>query len=93
VEAGWSVPEALVAATKTNAEILDMDDRLGTLQAGKLADVLVVNGKPDENLDDLAKVDMVIRDGYEVVLGGHVAIPRHIAEKPWKSASAPAEMK
>jgi len=52
VEAGWSVPEALVAATKTNSEILDMEDRLGTLQAGKLADVLVVDGKPDENLED-----------------------------------------
>jgi len=93
VDAGWSIPEALVAATKTNSEILDMDDRLGTLQAGKLADVLVVNGRPDENLDDLAKVDMVIRDGYQVVLGGRMAIPRHIVDKAWKSASAPAEMK
>ena len=93
VEAGWSAPETLVAATKTNAEILDMDDRLGTLQPGKLADVLVVDGRPDENLDDLAKVDLVIRDGYEVVEGGHLAVPRHTAEKPWKSASAPAEMK
>ena len=93
VDAGWSVPEALVAATKTNSEILDMDDRLGTLQAGKLADVLVVNGKPDENLDDLAKVELVVRDGYQVVVGGHVAIPRHSAEKAWKSATAPAEMK
>jgi imidazolonepropionase-like amidohydrolase len=80
-EAGWSVPEALVAATKTNAEILDMDDRLGTLQAGKLADVLVVDGRPDENLDDLAKVDLVIRDGYRVVEGGHVTIPAHQAQK------------
>jgi imidazolonepropionase-like amidohydrolase len=93
VEAGWSVPEALVAATKTNSEILDMDDRLGTLQPGKLADVLVVNGKPDENLDDLAKVDIVVRDGYQVVMGGRVSIPRHIAEKAWKSAVAPGEMK
>jgi imidazolonepropionase-like amidohydrolase len=81
VEAGWSVPEALVAATKTNAEILDMDDRLGTLQPGKLADVLVVDGRPDENLDDLAKVELVIRDGYQVVQGGHVAFSKHIAEK------------
>jgi imidazolonepropionase-like amidohydrolase len=93
VEAGWSVPEALVAATKTNSEILDMDDRLGTLQPGKLADVLVVNGKPDENLDDLAKVEIVVRDGYQVVVGGRIATPRHIAEKAWKSAVAPAEMK
>ncbi len=93
VEAGWSIPEALVAATKTNAEILDMDDRLGTLQAGKVADVLVVNGRPDENLDDLGKVDLVIRDGFPVVERGRVAIPRHTVEKPWKSAPAPAEMK
>jgi imidazolonepropionase-like amidohydrolase len=92
VEAGWSVPEALVAATKTNAEILDMDDRLGTLQSGKLADVLVVDGKPDENLDDLAKVDMVIRDGFRVVEGGRVAVTRHTAEKAGKSAPAPVEM-
>src|SRR5580704_11726638 len=79
VEAGWSVPEALVAATKTNSEILDMDDRLGTLQPGKLADVLVVNGKPDENLDDLAKVELVIRDGYVAVENGHATLPRHTA--------------
>jgi imidazolonepropionase-like amidohydrolase len=77
VQAGWSTPEALVAATKTNAEILDMDDRLGTLQSGKLADVLVVNGKPDENLDDLAKVELVIRDGYLAVENGPATLPRH----------------
>jgi imidazolonepropionase-like amidohydrolase len=81
MEAGWSAPEVLIAATKINAEILDMDDRLGTLQAGKLADVLVVDGRPDENLDDLAKVDLVLRDGYRVVEGGHVTIPRHQAQK------------
>ncbi len=92
VEAGWSVPEALVAATKTNAEILDMDDRLGTLQAGKLADVLVVDGKPDENLDDLAKVNIVIRDGFRVVEGGRLAVARHVVEKSGKAASAPPEM-
>jgi len=77
VDAGWSVPEALIAATKINSEILDMDDRLGTLQPGKLADVLVVNGRPDENLDDLAKVDLVFRDGYQVVQGGRATLPRH----------------
>jgi len=92
VEAGWSVPETLVAATKTNAEILDMDNRLGTLQPGKLADVLIVEGKPDENLDDLAKVDMVIRDGFRVVERGRLAVARHVVEKSGKPASAPPEM-
>jgi len=84
--AGWSIPEALVAATKTNAEILDMDDRLGTLEPGKLADVLVVDGRPDERLDDLAKVDLVIRDGYSVVQGGRITVPRHTVAQPPKKA-------
>ena len=84
VAAGWSVPEALVAATKTNSEILDMDDRLGTLEPGKLADVLVVDGRPDENLEDLAKVDLVIGNGYTVVQAGKLAIPRHTVAPPPK---------
>jgi len=82
VMAGYSVPEALVAATKTNSEILDMDDRLGTIEPGKLADVLVLDGKPDADLNDLAKVDIVIRDGYLVVQGGRVFIPRHNPAPP-----------
>lgn len=82
VEAGYTIPEALVAATKTNAEILDMADKLGTLEAGKLADVTVVEGKPDRNLEDLAKVDLVVRDGYLVVEGGRVVIPRHVPVTP-----------
>ena len=86
VSAGWSIPEALQAATKTNSEILDMDDRLGTLEPGKLADVLVVRGRPDENLDELAKVDVVIRDGYTVVEAGKVTMPRHmVAPQPKKA--------
>ena len=78
VAVGYTIPEALVAATKTSAEILDMDDKLGTLEIGKLADVIVVNGEPDKNLDDLANVDIVVRDGYLVVEDGHVVIQRHV---------------
>lgn len=84
VAAGWSVPEALVAATKTNSEILDMDDRLGTLEPGKLADVIVVDGRPDVSLDDLSKVDLVIRDGYSVVERGHATVP-HYTVVPMKT--------
>ena len=82
VEAGYTIPEALAAATKTNSEILDMADKLGTLEPGKLADVAVFGGKPEENLDDLAKVDIVIRDGHLVVKGGEVVVPRHVPVTP-----------
>jgi len=48
--------------------------------------VLVVNGRPDENLDELARVDLVIRDGYTVVEGGKLLIPRHTSAPPPKKA-------
>jgi len=82
VQAGYTIPEALIAATKTSAELLDMGDKLGTLEPGKLADVLIVDGRPDASLDDLAKIDVVIRDGNVVVRGGAVVLPRHVEEKP-----------
>jgi len=78
VEGGYSKGEALIAATRDGAEILGMGDKLGTLEPGKLADVLVVEGNPDENLRDLANVELVFRDGYLVVEGGRVHIPRHV---------------
>ncbi len=77
VEAGYTLPEALVAATKDSAEILGLDDKLGTLEPGKLADVLVVSGRPDEDLRDLANVEIVIRDGHIVIEDGRVFVPRH----------------
>jgi len=93
VKVGYSIPEVLMTATKTNAEILDMDDKLGTLQSGKLADVIVIDGKPDANLEDLANIDIVIRDGYVLIEKGQVVIPRHkpLPEpKPGKDGKKPS---
>jgi len=78
VTIGHTVPEALEAATRVSAEMLDMGDKLGTLEPDKLADVIVVDGQPDKNLDDLRNVDIVIRDGHIVVRDGKVNIPRHV---------------
>jgi imidazolonepropionase-like amidohydrolase len=78
-EAGFTVTETLEAATRLGAEILDMDHLIGTLEEGKLADILVVRGRPDENLDDLLNVNLVLRDGYLIVQDGRVFIPRHEA--------------
>ena len=89
VKGGYSVPEALIAATRTNAALLDMADKLGTLEPGKLADVIVVNGRPDQSLDDLAKIDVVIKGGYVVVKDGVVQVPRHVAA-PLPKPSPPA---
>ncbi len=78
VKVGYTVPQVLAIATKTNAELLDMGSRLGTLEAGKLADVTVIDGKPDVDLDDLAKVDLVIRDGNIQLKHGQISVPRHV---------------
>ena len=82
VRLGYTVPEVLGIATRVNARLLDMGDKLGTLEKGKLADVLVVNGRPDERLDDIANVDLVIRDGRVQVQGGVIAVPRHVQQPP-----------
>jgi imidazolonepropionase-like amidohydrolase len=46
--------EAIVAATKSGAEILRVDDVTGTIQRGKAADLLVLR---DDPLDDIACID------------------------------------
>ena len=47
--------ESLVSATKTNASLFGMEDEIGTVEEGKLADLLVVEGNPLENIALLQK--------------------------------------
>jgi imidazolonepropionase-like amidohydrolase len=79
---GYSVPEVLGIATRVNAQLLDLGDRLGTLEVGKLADALVVAGNPDQRLEDLTKIDLVIRDGRIQVERGQVVYPPHQPKPP-----------
>ncbi|MCL5951038.1 MAG: amidohydrolase family protein [Chloroflexi bacterium] len=50
VENGLSPMQAIVATTKTAAEVCRMSDRIGTLQVGKIADMVLVNGNPLEDI-------------------------------------------
>lgn len=64
--AGYTPMEVITMATKINARLLLMEDQLGTLESGKLADVLLVEGRPDEDirvLRDSSRVRLVIQDG------------------------------
>lgn len=45
------------------SHVLEMEDRIGTLEVGKLADLIVVVGNPPENLSALEQVDVVVRVG------------------------------
>jgi len=92
VKGGYSIPQALKASTITNAKLLDMDDKLGSLESGKLADIIVIDGRPDENLDDLARIDMVIKDGLILVQSGMIITPRHEA-RPLAKPSPPDDVR
>ncbi|MGE5198147.1 MAG: amidohydrolase family protein [Rhodospirillaceae bacterium] len=92
VRGGYSIPDALKAATITNAILLDVADKLGSLEAGKRADVIVVDGKPDENLDDLQRIDMVVKDGVVWVRSGQVVTPRHVPE-PLRNPAPPQDVR
>lgn len=59
--------EVLTAATKTNAELLGVSDRLGTVEPGKIADLLVVDGNPSQDITALVNVHQVIQDGAVLV--------------------------
>lgn len=66
--AGLSAMQIIVAATRNAARVCGLGDELGTLEAGKTADVLVVNGDPLRDLSALTAVRLVIRRG-EIIRG------------------------
>ena len=70
VDRGMSPAEALLAGTRNAAAAIGAGDRLGTLEPGKLADLLVVEGEPDRDvrvLQDPARLLVVMKDGQIVV--------------------------
>jgi imidazolonepropionase-like amidohydrolase len=63
VEAGMPPMAAIRSATLVSAELLRIDDRLGTLEAGKLADLIAVAGNPLEDISLLENVAFVMKEG------------------------------
>lgn len=63
VEHGMSPIQALKAATSINAKLLGVDDRLGTIEIGKLADIVAVPGDPTADIRLTEKVFFVMKDG------------------------------
>ena len=66
VEAGLTPLQALRAATLASARILGVEDRLGTIEPGKVADLVIVRGDPTASITDLWNVKTVIKGGVIV---------------------------
>ena len=63
VEAGMSEMAVIVSATINAADLIDMSDSIGTIEAGKFADIIAVDNSPLENIDELLDVDFVMKSG------------------------------
>jgi imidazolonepropionase-like amidohydrolase len=62
-EAGMTAMQILVAATKHAALVCNLEDQLGTIEPGKIADLVIVKGNPLDDLESLLDVQMVIHNG------------------------------
>lgn len=63
VEAGMPAMEAIKAATVVNAGILGMGDKIGTLEAGKLADIIASDENPLKDIKTLERISFVMKEG------------------------------
>jgi len=63
VEAGMPAIEALTSAMKPGAILLGQEANIGTIEAGKLADIIAVPGNPTEDISLMANVKFVMKDG------------------------------
>ncbi|HEX9929763.1 MAG TPA: amidohydrolase family protein [Pyrinomonadaceae bacterium] len=63
VQAGLSPIEAIKAATIVPAQTLNLDKKLGTIEVGKLADLILVDGNPHDRISEIRNVKFVVKNG------------------------------
>ena len=69
VDCGFSPMEAIEAGTRIAAQVLGLEKELGTVEEGKLADLILIEGNPLEDIEILAKrelIRLVMKDGKQV---------------------------
>tara|TARA_B100000949_G_scaffold228732_1_gene236687 strand:- start:1891 stop:2934 length:1044 start_codon:yes stop_codon:yes gene_type:complete len=92
-QGGMTQVEALKAATINGARYLGLDDALGSVEVGKLADLLVLDGDPLEDLRNTESLSMVMLNGrlYDALTLNEIG--NHPAERPllyWERLPSPA---
>jgi imidazolonepropionase-like amidohydrolase len=66
VQLGMTPMQAILCATKTNAEILKKETEIGSVEVGKMADIIAVKGDPLKDISELQKVKFVMIGGKVV---------------------------
>jgi len=64
--AGMKTQDVLKAATINAAELIDYTDKLGTIETGKIADIIAMHGSPFKHIEELMDVDFVMKSGKVV---------------------------
>ena len=63
----FSMPDILRIIGPNAAEYVGMADRIGTLEAGKLADIILIDGNPTLNIYEMLRTKVVLKEGKVVV--------------------------
>jgi imidazolonepropionase-like amidohydrolase len=92
VDAGISEYDTLLSSTRWAAEILRIDDRLGTVEPGKLADLLILGADPMEDIANISMIQQVIMAGkvvdttyntdYQFPFRQYGPVSKHLYHKP-----------
>jgi imidazolonepropionase-like amidohydrolase len=76
VKAGMSPADVLIAATRHGAEALELSDEVGTIERGKVADLVVVKGNPTTDIRAIRDVKQVFRRGTAVPMDASLLFRR-----------------
>ena len=91
VEAGLSPMQAIVAATKNNAEFLRKQAELGTIEQGKLADLVILKNDPLQDIRNTKDIELVMKSGEILDTSYHAGFfnPIPAPPPPWGHIANP----
>ncbi|KFF16867.1 amidohydrolase family protein [Chryseobacterium sp. JM1] len=88
-ESGMNEWQILQSATIIPAKILNKDNEYGSIEAGKTADFVLLNANPIDHLDNLTKIDLVMKNGLPVDLAKIVKVtPESLAQQQLNAYNA-----